>query len=192
MPVAHHPRRWNRSQALAELAVLTPLLLLMLLGVAQIGVLFYSASIASSVARNAALAATTTPVASGAFTQAGGTAWTSCLESPSGNPACISASSSMGPYDMSAFTSITVYGSSATGGSLGSPTLCPSSREPGYDGSGSGNAYVTVHVTLDAPIFIPLFGTLFVNAAHSTHALAASAIARVAPCSITELEDSGS
>lgn len=106
-------RRHRRGQSLVEMALVAPLLVVMLLGAAQVGSIAFGLVSVDSAAREGARAATLAP---NATLESGGAVWYStgtpshqCNASdftagPTGNPACLAVLSSLGTLAQSTFT----------------------------------------------------------------------------------------
>lgn len=174
----------RRGQALAEFAILAPVLILVLLGVAQIGMLYYGQLAVQNAARDAGRAASLAPTTSGAW-GSGGEETTTCPSSQTGsNPACIAAWNAGGGFSASNFT-ITISGANAAGMYVGGTSVPLCSGSSSIPDPSQGQAFVAVTSQLKVSIFIPFIGQIFVNSGTSSRVLTYRMIARVAPCIIT-------
>jgi Flp pilus assembly protein TadG len=101
-------RALRRGQALVELALLAPLLVLLLLGGAQVGEIAYSQVSLNSAAREGARAGVEAPNSALSFVTSQGSPYNCTAadfsDPPAGNPICIAVLNGRGYLDASAFT----------------------------------------------------------------------------------------
>jgi Flp pilus assembly protein TadG len=176
-------RRRSRAgggQALVELSVLLPVLLVCLLGAAQLGVILYTSVSVDGAARDGALAASESPIDSEAYTYNGSSTSSgpgvtcSASGSASGNPVCVAWAKSQGSLSSLA---LDLY----CGGYDGT---CASTTTTGDCAPAGGS--VTVEASATAPIFIPLIGNLFADSPSSgVRTVVSTVTMRVEPCSLT-------
>lgn len=168
---------------MVELAIAAPLLLVLLLGVAQVGVIVYDQVTVDTAAREGARIASEQPNGSQAY--AGGSAvaspYPTCPSSgSSSNPVCNAvwnASGWLNGHSMSitvAPQSVPAYDSTAL------PAAC-ASQWP----SSVADGYVQVTVGYDSPIFVPLLGQIFQSSPGVRH-VSAVVNTRVEPCTLTQ------
>jgi hypothetical protein len=176
--------RLTRGQALVETALIAPLLIFLIGGAGQFAVLVYSQLQIDTATREGARVASTQPNNSGAFVHASpAAAPTVCpiggtTPDPS-KPICDAVWSSVGDFPNPHQFTISVAPLSAPG----SPSACPS---PSFLGDG----YLSVSVSYNSAIVVPLMNTLFGTSGGSSRTLTATEVIRVNPCGVTEFEDS--
>lgn len=168
----------GRGQALVELTMVMPLLLVCLLGAAQLGAILFTSISVDGAARDGALAATEYPIKSGAYTYSAGSfgdgsGVTCSASSPNlTNPVCAAWSQSE-----SSLSSLSV--TLSQGGTVGSASGCPAGALP--------EGYVTVQASAAVPIFIPFIGGLFADSSSTgTHTDTDTVTMRVEPCNMTD------
>lgn len=177
------PRRRSRGQAMVELAVAAPLLLVLLLGIAQIGVILYDQVTVDTAAREGARIGSEQPNNSQAY--ANGTPaippYPTCPSSgTSTNPVCNAVWNASGLLNGHAM-SISVAPQPAGPNAL--TTLLPTCASKWPNAVPDG--YVQVTVGYDSPIFLPLLGQLFQTGGGVRH-VTAVVNARVEPCTLTQ------
>jgi len=165
----------TRGQALTELAVAAPLLVLLLVGGAQVGAIVYAQVTVDTAAREGARVASEQPFHSGAYLSDGTPASPAVTCSPAltpNNPACKAVWSSSG---MLSSTSLQV--------SVGSGTFISSSAASCPPNT-VGDGYVLVTVAYDAPVFVPLVDRFF-STGTGVHTVSTTVRERVEPCTLT-------
>jgi Flp pilus assembly protein TadG len=179
-PRRHRPAsRARRGQALVELLLLLPVLLLCLTGAAQLGAILFTGVSVDAASRDGAIAASESPIGSGAYTEddtghfAGGTGVTCSSSAPNpANPVCVAWARSQSSLSSLSMTL-------SPGGSSGSAGACSSGTIP------DGN--VTVQASATTPIFIPLIGNLFADSpGGGVRTMSDSVTMRVEPCSMQQ------
>ena len=171
----------RRGQALVELTMLMPLLLVCLLGAAQLGAILFTSVSVDGAARDGALAASESPIKSGAYTYNAGTgtfgdgSGITCSDSSPPNPTNpVCAAWSQSATSLSSLSMVL-----SQGGTVGSASGCPAVALP--DGQ------VTVQASAAVPIFIPFIGGLFADSSTSgVHTDTDTVTMRVEPCNITD------
>ncbi|MGA8014481.1 MAG: TadE/TadG family type IV pilus assembly protein [Candidatus Dormiibacterota bacterium] len=160
-----------------ELTMLMPLLLVCLLGAAQLGAILYTSVSVDGAARSGALAASEYPIKSGAYTYSAGSfgdgsGVTCSASSPNlTNPVCAAWYQSA-----SSLSSLSV--TLSQGGTVGSASGCPAGALP--------DGYVTVQASAAVPIFIPYIGGLFADSSSSGVRTDTDRVTmRVEPCNMT-------
>jgi Flp pilus assembly protein TadG len=166
-------RRGSQAQSLVELALVAPILLMLIVGGAQIGAILYSGVSVATAAQEGARVASEQPINSGAYTITGGVvavgAGATCPAS--GNPVCAAVSQSKG-----LLSSVTT--SVAPGTTPGTGTSCTTKSV--------GDGYITVTVAADVPIFIPILNNILASSPGSTKRNVSSTVTvRVEPCTMT-------
>ncbi len=161
--------------------MLMPLLLICLLGAAQLGAILYTWVNVDGAARDGALAASENPIKSLAYTYSSSTnsfgdgPGVSCSASSPpdpNNPVCAAWSQSE-----TSLSSLLV--TLSQGGTVGSASGCPSGALP--------DGYVTVEASATDPIFIPFIGGLFADSSSSgVRTVTDTVTMRVEPCSMTD------
>jgi Flp pilus assembly protein TadG len=184
--VSRRRRRGNfgHGQALTEFAMLLPLLLICLVGAAQLGNILYVEVNVDSAARDGALAASESPIKSGAYqytsftslqssgTFSDGLGITCTTSSPNPtNPVCAAW--------MQSRASLSSLSLVLKGGQVGTELGCPSGALP--------DGWVTVEARATVPIFIPLIGPLFADSpGGGERTLTDIVTMRVEPCNMTD------
>lgn len=177
MRAVNHPRRSHRressAQALIELALVAPFLLLLIVGAAQIGAILYAGVSVATAAQEGARVASEQPIRASAYTVTGGavTVGAGATCPAAGNPVCDAVAQAKGLLS-SVTTSI------APGTTPGTGTNCPPQSV--------GDGYVTVTVATNVPIFIPILNNVLANSPGSTQRTISSTVTvRVEPCTMT-------
>lgn len=191
-------RRRHQGQSLAELSLVAPLLILLLLAAGQFGAILFGAISLDTATRDGARAAAQQPYGSGAFS--GAPNMTNCTpvsaganpvcqavcEAAGGKPATVPSPSCTGAGLTINVTGITVNCTSytATGCTNPSPIFAPcTSSWP----NGIRDGYISVTATYEAPIFIPILGGMLADKGNSSvRTLQETVTTRVEPCSITQ------
>ncbi|MGC8461944.1 MAG: TadE family protein [Candidatus Dormibacteria bacterium] len=175
-PIIRHTK--SRGQALTELAFVAPLLIVMIAGIVQVGMLFYAQMTLENVARDAVRQASLDPYTTGVYDGYGNPKSITC---PNASSACTAAYSSAGLLPPSQLTiTIEGYPTSTT------QSTCTTSN-PSEPAAGE----IRATVTYSAPIFIPLIGPLFATGASSTRTLTTQTYSAVGPCAYTEAQLNG-
>ena len=167
------PRRGAHGQSLVELALLAPVLLVLIVGGAQIGALVYGGISVATAAQEGARVASEQPIKSSAYVVSGSsTAVGPGATCPaSGNPVCAAVSQAKG-----LLTSVST--TIAPGTAPGSGTSCPPKSV--------GDGYITVTVSANVPIFIPLLNNLLANTPGGSYRTMSDTVTvRVEPCTLT-------
>jgi Flp pilus assembly protein TadG len=209
-------RRSRRNgQSLTELALVTPVLVLLILAAGQFGVILFGAVTLDTATRDGARAAAQQPVRSGAFangsagvTQSSGTIASNC------NPVVGASSAQQANHDGTAICQAVCEASggkpgfaptaSCAGGltmnvtaitpvcqASGSITTsgCPAPSYAACPGAVTGvrDGYISVTATYQAPIFIPLLGGMLADSTDSSHRTMTDTVTtRVEPCAVTQ------
>lgn len=166
-------RRGGIGQSLVELALIGPLLLVLIVGGAQIGALVYGGISVATAAQEAARVASEQPINSGAYMVSGAsTAVGPGATCPAaGNPVCTAVSQAKG---LLTSVSTTV----APGTTPGAGTGC----QP----KSVGDGYITVTVAVNVPIFIPILNNLLASHPGGTYRTMSDTVTvRVEPCTLT-------
>jgi Flp pilus assembly protein TadG len=169
----------RRGQAVTELALVAPLLALLLVGGAQVGAIVYAQVTIDTAAREGARVGSEQPNNSGAYS-GGQPAATpvacSTTQTPS-NPVCQAVWNASGLLDgRSSFTVSVAPQTFPPPTASYSPPACP-------NGS-AADGYVTVTVSYNAPVFVPLLDRLF-STSPGVHTVTATVRDRVEPCTLT-------
>jgi Flp pilus assembly protein TadG len=169
--------RLGRGQALVEMAIAAPLLLLLVVGVAQVGVIVYDQVTIDTAAREGARVGSEQPNSSQAYSSGTATSppYATCPASGSStNPVCNAvwnASGLLTGHSMSVTIAPQQPGAN--------PATCSSSPTAVADG------YVQVTVSYQAPVFVPLLGQLF-QTGPGVRQVTSVVTARVEPCTLTQ------
>ena len=157
-----------------------PLLLICLLGAAELGAILYTSVSVDGAARDGALAASESPINSwayayspdsGSFGDSSGVTCSTSSPNPT-NPVC--AAWSQSETSLSSLSMVL-----SPGGTIGSASGCPTGALP--------DGYVTVQASAAVPIFIPFLGDLFADSSSSeVHTDTDTVTMRVEPCNITD------
>ena len=166
-------RRGSRAQSLVELALIAPILLVLIVGGAQIGAILYAGVSVATAAEEGARVASEQPIKSGAYAVSGGTVvvgpGATCPAA--GNPVCAAVTQAKGLL-------ATVTTTVSPGTSPGSGTGCSSGSV--------GDGYITVTVSDNVPIFIPILNNILANSPGAAQRTITSTVTtRVEPCTIT-------
>jgi Flp pilus assembly protein TadG len=166
-------RSVGRGQSLVEFALLAPILVVLLVGSAQVGAILYAGISVASAAEDGARVASEQPISSTAFAAGGAAgAGTTCAVASS-NPACQAVAQSKG---LLGTVTTTVAKSTAH-----TTPACSTNSAWVPDG------YVTVTVSDDVPIFIPFLNSLLANTSGgSVRTIATTVTTRVEPCTMTQ------
>ena len=166
----------SRGQALAELAVAAPLLLVLVLGVAQVGVIVYDQVTVDTAAREGARIASEQPNSSQAYVSG------SAVSAP--YPTCPSSGTSTNPVCNAVWNA-----SGMLNGQSMQVTIAPqpgsSYGDGGCTSTGSASGDVQVTVGYDAPVFVPLLGQIFQSSPGVRH-VTSTVTLRVDPCTLTQ------
>ena len=173
----HRPRRSRIDESgtsLAELALISPVLVVLLVGMAQLGTIIYGLVTVDTAVREGARVASEQPNGSQAYTSGApnGSPWT-CVAGSTLNPACNAARASAGMLDGNAFA-ITVQ---AAGPSTTPSSPCPAGSVP--------DGYVSVSVAYDVPVFVPFLDQLLSSPGKRVRTISSTVVDRVEPCTIT-------
>lgn len=158
---------------MVELALVAPILLVLVVGGAQIGAIVYAGVSVATAAQEGARVASEQPVKSGAYAVSGSSvvvgAGATCPAV--GNPVCAAVGQAKG-----LLASVTTTVSPGT--SPGSGTGCASGSV--------GDGYIKVTVSNNVPIFIPILNNILANSPGSTQRTTTSTVTvRVEPCTMT-------
>jgi Flp pilus assembly protein TadG len=157
-----------------EFALIAPVLLVLVVGAAQLGAILYAGVSVASAAHDGAKVASEQPINSGAYSAAGGTVvagTTTTCPPATGNPVCDAVAQSQGLLT-SAVTTISKGTTPGTGSGC-QPTWVP-------------DGYVTVTVSDDVPIFVPFLNDVLANNAGGTvRTITTTVTVRVEPCAMT-------
>lgn len=166
--------RGARGQSLVEFALIAPLLIVLIVGSAQIAAILYGGITVASAAHDAAKVASEQPINSKAYKSTAGVVaigpGASC-PADAGNPVCKALIQSQGLLSSTVATI-------SPGGTVGTGISCPTGSVP--------DGYVTVQVSDDVPIFVPFLNNLLANSPGATvRTIATTVTMRVEPCSMT-------
>jgi len=167
-------RRESSAQALLELALVAPFLLLLIVGAAQIGAILYAGVSVATAAQEGARVASEQPITSSAYAVSGGsvTVGPGATCPAAGNPVCAAVSQAKGLLG-------TVTTTIAPGTAPGSGTSCPPASV--------GDGYVSITVATNVPIFIPILANVLANSPGSTQRTISNTVTvRVEPCTMTK------
>lgn len=156
-----------------EFALIAPVLLVLVVGAAQLGAILYAGVSVASAAHDGATAASEQPINSGAYVAgppvAVALAPTTCPAA--NNPVCAAVAQSQGLLGTTATTI-------APGSAVGTGAGCATGSVP--------DGYVTVTVSNDVPIFVPFLNNLLANSAGgSVRTISTTVTMRVEPCAMT-------
>jgi Flp pilus assembly protein TadG len=167
----------SRGQALVELAIAAPLLLSLLLGVAQVAVIVYDQVTVDTAAREGARVGSEQPNGSGAYS--GG----SPVAAP--YPTCPSSGTSTNPVCNAVWNASGLLSGQSMAVSIAPQAASGYSPDcSSYPGAVT-DGYVQVTVSYNAPIFVPLLGQLF-QSSPGVRQVTAVVSARVEPCTLTQ------
>jgi Flp pilus assembly protein TadG len=161
----------TRGQSLVEFALLAPILVVLLVGSAQIGAILYAGISVASAAHDGARVASEQPINSTAFAIGGAAGLgTTCTASPT-NHVCQAVAQSKG---LLGTVTTTIYAGTVT-------AACSTNSVWAPDG------YVKVRVSDDVPIFIPFLNSMLANTSGgSVRTIATTVSMRVEPCTMTQ------
>ncbi len=165
--------RGQGAQSMLEFALIAPVLLVLVVGAAQLGAILYAGVSVASAAHDGATVASEQPITSGAYKLGGpGVVVGSGATCPaSGNPVCPAVAQSQGLLTTAATTI-------SPGSTVGTGSGCHSDWVP--------DGYVTVTVSDDVPIFVPFLNNLLANSAGSSvRTISTTVTMRVEPCTMT-------
>jgi TadE-like protein len=176
-------RRGSRGQALGELALVGILLIVLLVGTGQFGVLYYDTMSIDTAAREAARVASENPGGSGVFSSPNSPTSPgshTCTGTGDTNVGCQAAynsthSGTLGGLINTANLSVTLQGSTFSGSS---PAVCP-------EGGGTSDGVVAATVSYNAPVFVPIVEQLIATPGHTYRTVTATVSLRVDPCNST-------
>jgi Flp pilus assembly protein TadG len=156
-----------------EFAMIAPILIVLIVGAAQVAAILYAGITVASAAHDGAKVATEQPYNSTAF-GTGGTAGTgvSCGTAPS-NVVCQAVAQSKG---LLGTVDTTVYPGTAG-------TACATAGSSSWVGDG----YVTVKVSNNVPIFVPFLNNLLATSGQTYRTISASVVMRVEPCTMMSM-----
>ena len=184
---AVHRRRRPRGQSLTELALVAPVLLALLAGTGQVGLIYYDQVTLDTAVREGARVAADNPASTSLFSNGAPVASpTLTCTTASMNVACKAIYDSTqkgifgGLIDTSNLRNVTITaGSASAAGYTGaSPGTCSG-------GATTNDGTFTVHAEYQAPVFVPLVGGLFADSsAVSYRTLKANVTIRVSPCTV--------
>lgn len=165
----------SRGQALVELAVLAPILLLLLTGAAQVAVVVYAQISATTAAREAGRTVAENPRDSQLFPAP---VAKDCTSSSDTRLVCVAAyQSTTNTFGLVNPVNFTVNLTSAQ-----YPSGTPTSTCFGIAGS-ADDGLVTVKVSYHAPIFVPFVDRIFADPGQTYRTVADTVKVRVDPCS---------
>lgn len=163
----------RRGQSLTEFALIAPVLVVLLVGSAQMGAILYGGISVASAAQEGARVASEQPIRSQAFASGGAAGTGTTCTSGSTNPVCQAVAQSKG---LLGTVTTTVAPSTAD-----TAPACSTNPAAVPDG------YVTVTVSDDVPIFIPFLNNMLANTSGgSVRTIATTVTARVEPCTMTQ------
>lgn len=170
-------RRHSHGQALTELAISAVLLVTLLVGSAQVALLYYDQISVATAARESAVVASENPGNTGLFTSPNSPTSYSCSGPSDPIRACAAAFNSthggtFGGLINTAGLTVTLQGATYPGSTA---TVCSGS-------TGTSDGQITVKVVYSAPIFVPFIGALFGS---GNRAMTSIVTIRVEPCHVT-------
>lgn len=180
-------RRRPRGQALVELSLTAAILVVLLVGSAQVGLLYYDQMSVATGAREGAVIAAEAPGNTGLFSSPntpGDPGTHTCTGPADPIMACAAAYNSthngtfgglIDPTALSVTLAGAVYANSSS--PPPSPTQCA--------GKGTSDGTVTVTVSYNAPIFVPIVGAVLATSGHAYRTMTAQVTIRVEPCDVT-------
>jgi Flp pilus assembly protein TadG len=156
-----------------EFALIAPILIVLLVGAAQVAAILYAGITVASAAHDGAKVASEQPINSGAFLAAGATSGVTTTCPSVTNPVvCNAVTQSKG-----------LLGTVTTTVAPGSAAQLPACST---NASWVPDGYVTVTVSDDVPIFIPFLNNLLANSPGATaRTISTTVVMRVEPCSMT-------
>lgn len=175
MRACRRPLRTGHTggQSLVEFALIAPLLIVLLVGGAQIAAILYAGISVASAAHDGAKVASEQPINSKAYATGGASGSGATCPPPAGNPVCLAVAQSEGLLSPATTTTVISVGSP-----LGTGTGCPTGSVP--------DGYVTIQVSNKVPIFVPFLNNLLADTPGGTvRTISTTVIMRVEPCSMT-------
>lgn len=164
--------RSSRGQSLVEFALIAPILIVLIVGAAQIAAILYAGITVASAAHDGAKVASEQPVNSKAFAAGGAAGAGAACPAGSTNPVCQAVAQSKGLLG-TVTTTIAPSTADKTPVCLTNATWVP-------------DGYVTVTVSNDVPIFIPFLNNLLANSSGATvRTISTTVVMRVEPCPMT-------
>lgn len=171
----HRGQRCQRGQALVELALVAPIILVLLLGTAQVGAILYGQITVDTTAREGARSASYNPDKSGVYSGGGSPTTVTCPSSGGTNPVCAAVVNAEGGLGGSALHAIL--------SPVGSGSACAS------NGAHTGDGYIRVAVSYDVPIFVPFVDRLLASPGLNVRTIISKVTTRIAPCGITDVTE---
>jgi Flp pilus assembly protein TadG len=176
----------SRGQALVELSLAAVVLVTLVVGSAQVALLYYDQMSVSTGAREAAVIAAENPANTGLFTAPNSpTSPGSHTCSGTGDAilACAAAFNSthggtFGGLITTSNLSVSLAGAKYTGSS---PVVCT-----GFASPSTSDGTVTVTVTYNAPIFVPFVGAVLATSGQTYRTMTSTVTVRVEPCDVTK------
>ena len=173
--IRHLRGRHRRGQALVELALVAPIIMVLLLGTAQVGTILYGQISVDTAAREGARAAASYPDGSGVYS-GGGSPTTVTCPGGGGNPVCTAVVNAEG--------GLTAASMSTTLSPVGGVTsACPSNSSHTADG------YIRVAVSYNVPIFVPFVDKLLETPGLNLRTITSTVTTRISPCGITDVTE---
>lgn len=176
-PRALRRRRRSGAQSLVEFSLAAPIVLVLIIGAAQLGAILYADITVATAARDGARVAATQPITSKAYVAGSPypTGSSYHCASPDTTPACQAVTSSQG---LLSNLDTTVSGTAVPGPYSYGGYSCPSNAV--QDGT------VTVTVTSQVPIFVPILNQVFAQGGGNQRAISTTVTMRVEPCGMTQ------
>jgi len=177
-------RRRSLGQSLVEVAIASPFLILLLVCTAQVGLIYYVQMSVTGAAREGGRVASEKPgntaLFSGSYSPSAPRNTPYTCSGPSDSLlACQAAYNSthgaLGGLINTSNLTVTLTGGTFTGSTA---TTCTG-------GSGTSDGVVTVNVSYNVPVFIPLIGNLFDSPGNSYRKVSFTTTVRVEPCNET-------
>jgi Flp pilus assembly protein TadG len=158
------------GQSLVEFALIAPVLIVLIVGAAQVAAILYAGITVASAAHDGAKVASEQPINSGAFMAAGATSGVTTT--------CPSA---LHPVVCNAVTqSKGLLGTVATTVAPGTPAAVPACSSNNWAGDG----YVTVTVSNNVPIFVPFLNNLLATPGQTYRTISTTVVMRIEPCTM--------
>lgn len=180
------PRDRYRGQALVELALMCPLLLGLLAGSAQVGVIYYDQLSLDTAVREGARVAVDHPGSLSIFS--GG----SPKSSPSNTHTCTSSDTNVACSAIYSSTQNGKFGGLINTSNLINVTITSSAFPGSTPGtcSGGGSAstqdgLLTVHAEYQASVFLPFAAKYLADQGQTYRTVKSTVVVRVDPCSVT-------
>jgi Flp pilus assembly protein TadG len=174
-------RKGQNAAALAELAILSPVLLFLLTGVAQIGIILASQISIDTAAREGSRVASQQPNNSQAYQHGIPQSVTTCPGNGS-NPVCAVVVNSAGTLNINQ-ANITIQPTKPSGGAYSTCGASVPQSQFVADG------YVQVAITYNVPIFVPFAGPLLSTPGQNYRQVTATSIQRTGSCGLVEFTD---